>query len=499
MSDEKIARRSFLKKSTVLTVSTAFSGIIAASCEEKKSFPQGKLNIAVIGLGVGRSNMKACIEAGENIVALCDVDESRLEKNIELFKQENPNTVVPYLFTDYRIMFKKIAQIIDAVIVATPDHTHANITLDAMKLGKHVYTQKPLTHNVFEARILTQAAQKYKNVVTQMGNQGSSREGTQLVCEAIWSGDFGEITKVEAWTNRPIWPQCLNKPEQEMAKPAGLNWESWLGPATYRPYNSAYHPFNWRGWWEFGTGALGDMACHILDVAVRALQLKYPSHIQASSSRWNIESGPETEKITFHFPERASMPKVNMPRVTVTWYDGGMMPDRPMYLEARKLIGNSGGGVIFYGTKGTIITGCYSDDTIFLPAEKYKDYVPEKSIRRVETSHEADWIRACKEEPTKRTQPKSSFDIAGPLTEMITMGTVAPRLASLNRIIEWDGENMRFANIEENERMKVPLKYSIDASGVYPRYVAETEIVNALEFAQSLVKRTPRQGWELIL
>jgi len=319
-SENKMPRRKFVKNAAYASAVVSALPSFLSSCStpkkpekeevellpidnKKREFPKGKLNIAVIGLGMGYGNFRNCRD--ENLVALCDVDTQRLREKLTQFHTKDfPEKPLPYAYQNFKQMFDEIGDQIDAVIIATPDHTHAYITLYAMKLGKHVYTQKPLTHNVYESRILTQAAKKYPNVVTQMGNQGASAGTTAWACEAIWDGAIGEVKEVHAWTNRPIWPQAMNRPEKTPPVPEGLDWDMWLGPAPNRPYSPLYHPWNWRGWWAFGTGALGDMACHVLHPAFVALELKYPTKIQGSSTKLMLESAPTAEKVQMIFPER---------------------------------------------------------------------------------------------------------------------------------------------------------------------------------------------------
>ncbi len=503
MKDQKkMQRREFVKSAAILASVTAVPAYLTAGCtQEIKQFPSGKLNIALIGLHMGFNNLRKC--ADENIVALCDVDSVVMENRLKTIKEDYPDKVEPYVYQDYRKMFDEIGDQIDAVIVATPDHTHANIALHAMKLGKHVYCQKPLTHSVYESRMLTKAAKKYP-VATQMGNQGASNEATALVCESIWNNDIGEVREVYAWTNRPIWPQCLNFPEDSDSypKPKTLNWDLWLGPAPERPYHPAYHPWNWRGRWAFGTGALGDMACHILDVAMRSLRLNYPDAVEASSSKWTMDSPPESEKITFYFPQRESYKKVSMPKVKLTWMDGGLMPDRPVELPDGEMMGDRDGGVMFVGTKGKIICGCYARNPVFLPKENFKDYKPKIEERIVEggiDGHEKDWVRACKENPDVRVKTKSHFEYAGPFNEVVVMGTVASRLAGLNRVLRWDGENMEFTNINADDKIRIAKTIKLNNENGNPRYKKEYMEVNALEYAKGLIKREPREGWELKL
>ncbi len=515
-SEKKMPRRSFVKNTTFAVTAVSAIPAFLASCTAKKKeveeklellvidnkkreFPKGKLNIATIGLGMGYSNTSNCLD--ENIVALCDVDTNRLREKLTDFNKNNPDKVLPYAYQNFRKMFEEIGDQIDAVIIATPDHSHANVTLEAMKLGKHVYTQKPLTHSVSESRLLTEAAHKY-NVATQMGNQGASSGTTAWVCEAIWDGAIGDIKEVHAWTNRPIWPQAMNKPEKTPPVPAGLDWDMWLGPAPNRAYSPLYHPWNWRGWWAFGTGALGDMACHIMDVAVRALKLEYPNGVEASTSRWTIESPAEAQRITYYFPDRKPLDKIKLPKVKLTWYDGGIMPDRPEELLDDQPMGDGNGGVLFVGTKGKIVTGCYAQNPQLLPSAKFKGYKPPRTERRViggSSGHEKDWIRACKENPAERVETKSSFKFAGPFNEVVVMGTVAARLKGLKRILKWDGENMKFTNIGVDEEVVIPKSVKLDTSKAFPRYQTENVRVKALSYSQHLIKRKPREGWELNL
>lgn len=334
---------------------------------------------------------------------------------------------------------------IDAVVIATPDHTHAVIAMMAMKMGKHVYCQKPLTRTVYEARMLTEAARKYK-VATQMGNQGHSGEGLRLVCEWIWDGAIGPVREVHAWTDRPIWPQGIPRPEDTPPVPATLDWDLWLGPAPKRTYHPAYHPFRWRGWWDFGTGALGDMACHIVDPIFSALKLKYPSSIEASCSTsdesWDkdkFESFPVASIVHYNFPACEDMPAVKL-----HWYDGGLKPQRPEELEgSRKL----GGSVIFVGDKGKMISGEYGGSPRIIPEEKMREYKrPPKTLERIpggSDGHEGDWVRAC-----KTGKPAcSNFNYSGPMSEAVVLGNLAIRLP--DQKLDWDGEKMEITNLPE--------------------------------------------------
>lgn len=456
--------------------------------------PSDKLNIAVVGIGgMGITNIQHVFET-ENIVALCDVDWKYSKPVLNCFSRAGK-------YKDFRRMYDEMGKDIDAVMVATPDHTHAVIAATAITLGKHVYVQKPLTHSVYESRLLTRLAAEY-NVATQMGNQGASDEGVDLVCEWIWNGEIGEVKKVEVATDRPMWPQGLEKPSKSHKIPSTLEWDLFIGPAKMRPFNSVYHPWNWRGWWDFGTGALGDMGCHVLHPAFKALHLGHPVSVEASSSTLLMDSAPQAEYVKFVYPARESMPKVDFPEVEIHWYDGGFMPERPAgFPQGHPLMGMGGGLTIFHGTKDTLLCGSYGLGPWLLSGRVPS--VPQ-TIRRVERAmdggHEQDWVRACKESPDNRIKTKSDFSEAGPFNEMIMMGVLAVRLQSLNKILEWDGMNMQFMNIGDNEQIRQMISDGFIIKAGHPTFNAKmAEPVNAKEFAAELIKHTYRTGWDLPL
>ena len=399
--------------------------------------PSEKLHLAGVGIGgMGQNNLRAC--AAENIVALCDVDSTYAAKVFAAYPQAT-------VYRDFRQLLDREKDL-EAVIVATPDHTHAPIAMAAMRAGKHVYVQKPLTHSVFEARALTEAARRYK-VATQMGSQGHSGDGTREVCEWLASGVLGAVREVHVWTNRPVWPQGVEveRPKETPPVKAGLDWDQWLGPAPYRPYHPCYLPGTWRAWCDFGTGALGDMGCHLLDAPFWALDLKYPLSVEATISvYWHAEwkkteprneNYPRSSIVRYEFPARGDSPPV-----TMSWWDGGLVPPRPRGVPRDEELGEGGGGSLFLGEKGVLICGCYGRRPRVFPQDLPK---PPPTLPRVPggiDGHEKDWVRACKDGRPAST----AFDYAGPLSEMVLMGNLAVRFP--NRQLLWDGQNMQVTN-----------------------------------------------------
>lgn len=481
-------RRKFLKLGS--TAAAAFT--IAPSSILGSKFghiaPSDKLNIAGIGVG-GRGFSVLKEMESQNIIGLCDVDWGYTSRNgvFDRFPKAQK-------YYDYRKMFDELGKSIDAVMVATADHAHAMIAADAITMGKHVYCEKPLTHSVYESRLLTKLADKYK-VATQMGNQGASNPGVRQICEWIWNGEIGEVTKVEAFTDRPIWPQGLSRPEAIAPVPADLNWDLFIGPAPMRPYNPIYTPWNWRGWWDFGTGALGDMACHILQPVAKSLNLLYPTKVQGSSTTLLTDCAPTAQRVRYIFPARKNMAKVNMPEVEVHWFDGGLQPVRPQGVPAGKDLNDSGGGVIFHGTKDTLICGCYGVNPWLVSGRKPQS---PKVMRVVPTTHQMDFVRACKESAASRVPTASPFSEAGPLNEMVVMGVLAVRLQALNQQLEWDGPNMRFTNIPADATFKTIIKNGFEIHDGHPTFEnTMTPAMNAQAFAKELIKHTYREGWKL--
>ena len=427
-----LSRRQFI--GTAALASSAFM-VLPSRVLGRGGFksPNEKLNIAGIGVG-GQGGYDLSQLTSENIVALCDVDSGHAGG---IFRRYDGAKV----YQDYRKMLDGQKDI-DAVVIATPDHQHAIISMAAMRAGKHVYCEKPLTHTVWEARQLTQAAREYK-VATQMGNQGQASEATRRLCEFMLDDAIGPVREVHVWTDRPsnglfneYWPQGVERPKDTPPVPKTLEWDLWLGPAPERPYNPIYLPFRWRGWWDFGTGALGDIGCHAFDPVFRALKLGAPVSVEASSTRVNQETYPLASMVTYKFPARGEMPPVKL-----TWYDGGLRPPRPEELEAGEMMGAN--GHLFIGDKGKILN---QEGYRLLPRSRAKAYgdPPKKLARSI--GHHKEWIAACK----GGAPGGSNFDWAGPLTEAVLLGNVALRLQMREELTKkkllWDSTNLKFTN-----------------------------------------------------
>ena len=436
MSDSTLTRRRFLGAAATAASFTIVprhilggSGFMA---------PSDKLGIAGIGVGAMGAGNLTQVES-ENIVALCDVDHDYASHTFRKYPQAK-------VFKDYREMLDRQKDI-DAVVIATPDHTHAVISMAAMKAGKHVYCQKPLTRDVYEARRLAAAARE-AHVATQMGNQGQSGDYTRSICEWIASGAIGEVREVDAWCSLTYYPWGHAnwsspwgvRPSDTPAVPATLDWDLWIGPAPLRPYHQAYHPKVWRCWWDFGSGMMGDRGAHTLGPVVWALKLGAPASIEATSCGGNVETHPLSAVITYRFPARGDLPPVKL-----TWYEG-LRPPLPPELADSKSMGDPEGGALFKGTKGMLTCGTYGNEPRLVPEARMREFQPPpKTLERIPDSHEQDWVRACKGGPAAC----SNFGISGPLTEICALGNIAKRMDGR---IEWDAVNLKVTNLPEANR-----------------------------------------------
>ncbi|MBZ5856020.1 Gfo/Idh/MocA family protein [Flavihumibacter profundi] len=459
------SRRNFIRNSAL----TAAGFMIVPRHVLGRGFiaPSDRLVVAGIGAGgKGTSDIKNFFDSGKaDIGFLCDVDERQCVETRKRFPKAK-------FYKDFREMLSKEHKSIDAVSVSTPDHTHAVAAMAAMSLNKHVYVQKPLTHDIYEARMLTEAAHKYK-VVTQMGNQGSSGDGVRQLQDWYNAGVIGDVHTIYCYTDRPIWPQGVGRPSTSSPIPAGLDFDLWLGTAPKRDYFDGILPFNWRGWWDYGTGALGDMACHIMSPAFAVLGLGYPTsaecsvatkYIQNWDSGYFPESGPIASHITLNFKGQNGKPDIEL-----HWMDGGIQPSRPAELGANEEMGDGGNGILFYGTKGKMMAGTYAVNPQLLPTSRTKEVKVPQTIARVkngEDGHYAAWVEAAIAGygSDKAKNLSSHFDIAGPLTESVLMGNLAIRSFDIRKKnakgddfdypgrhikLLWDGPNMKITNFDE--------------------------------------------------
>ncbi|GAB3235567.1 Gfo/Idh/MocA family oxidoreductase [Hymenobacter seoulensis] len=430
--------------------------------------PSDQLLIAGVGVGgKGESDLASFVQSGKARIAyLCDVDDRRAARAVQAYPQAK-------YYKDWRQLLDKEGKNFDAVSVATPDHNHAAVTLAAMQLGKHVYVQKPLTHDLYEARALTEAAKRHK-VVTQMGNQGASGDGVRQLQEWYDANEIGKVHTVYCWTDRPVWPQGIAWPTTAASVPKELDWDLWLGTAPFRPYVDKLVPFNWRGWWEYGTGALGDMGCHLLEAPFRVLGLQYASAVQASVGSVYVdefkrgyfpESCPPSSHVILKFPKTDK----NKHEVTVHWMDGGIQPERPEELGPNELFGDGGNGILFVGTKGKMMASTYAADPRLLPTSRNQEVKVKQTLTRVPggaDGHYAQWVEACLAGYGNHYL-SAPFETAGPLTEALLMANLAIRGYDLQRPkatgsgvdypgrgieLLWDPKQLRVTNFEEVNR-----------------------------------------------
>jgi predicted dehydrogenase len=431
---DPLTRRRFLAASAATALSFTF--VPRHVLGQGQAPPSEKLNIAAIGAG-GRGADDIDGVKSQNIVALCDVDERRVAAMGKRFPKANQ-------YRDFRAMLDK-EKGIDAVVVATPDHTHAVASMAAIKRGKHVYCEKPLTRTMHEARALRKAAAEAK-VATQMGNQGMAFEGNRLINEWIWGGVIGTVREVHVWSDRPThlgklplyWAQGIERPKDTPPVPAQLDWDLWLGPAPWRPYHPAYVPFAWRGWWDFGSGGLGDMGIHNLAPVFAALKLGPPVSVYASSTPVFKETVPLAAMVHYQFAARGDMPPVKL-----HWYDGGILPERPEELEDDRPL-DPEDGIIFVGEKGKILVrGWGGEHPRLIPEAKHREFKPPAKTLPRSIGHYEEWIQACKQ----GTPTQSNFGFAGPLTEAVLLGSLAVRMGGER--LDWDPAQFKITNVAE--------------------------------------------------
>jgi len=430
-----LSRRRFLAGSAAVGAATIIPRHVLGAPGEPSA--NEKLNIAGIGTG-GMGSRDVTRVPTENVVAICDVDASHAASAAKPFPQAK-------IYADFRKLLDEMDGQIDAVMIATPDHNHAVVTMAALKRGKHVFCQKPLTHSVHEALEVAKAA-KEAGVATQMGNQGQATEGARLTCEFIWAGAIGQVREIHSWSNRQpdISPRGIPRPKETPPCPENLNWDLWLGPAPVRPYHPCYLPFRWRGWWDFGTGVLGDIGCHNLSAAFKALKLGWPTSVEACSTHWNAppeiknETAPLASIVTFRFAAEGDRPEI-----TIRWYDGGMMPPQPEGVApGRNLF--KGDGTLIVGDRGML------HGHRLLPESKMQEYGKPPQVLERSPGHYQEWINACKGGPPAGS---NFVDHAGPLAAVVLMGNIAIRTQEK---LYWDAEKLRFTNSDAANALMNP-------------------------------------------
>jgi predicted dehydrogenase len=455
--EQGISRRGFLRATVGAAATAGCAQIVRRDVIGGKGYtaPSDKVNVAIIGTGgQGIVNMKELFnEPDVRIAALCDINEfsdysmfyyggtAGLQPALDLVREQYGQACPTY--RDYHQMLDE--EDIDAVLLATPDHSHAVIALDVIAKGKHLYCEKPLCRTVYESRVVTEAARK-AGVATQMGTFGHSSDYIRLTCEWIWDGAIGDVYEVHGWTNNGArrWSHLTERPKETPPVPEGFDWERWLEPVPRRPYHPAYAPVRWRAWWQFGSGTIGDFACHHLDPAFWALKLDQCStfSVEATSYGSSEEVCPAASLIHFHVPARADMGPLR-----IVWYEGGIMPPRPPELEEGRTLGEN--GILLIGTKGAILGDGWSRSPRIIPESKMREYKrPPKTLPRVK-GHHRDWLDGCKGLGT----PCTNFDYGGPLTEFTLMGNAALRAG---KKLEFDWKNMTVTNAPEANKYVKP-------------------------------------------
>jgi predicted dehydrogenase len=481
--DKKLfrSRRNFIRNSVLSTVGFY---IVPRHVLGGKGYtaPSDKLRIAGVGAGgKGRGDIRSFAASGKaDIAFLCDVDERQAAVSVKAFPKAK-------FYQDWREMFEKESKNFDAVSVSTPDHNHAIIAFNAMQNGKHVYVQKPLTHDIFEAKMLTEAAKRFK-VVTQMGDQGSSSDGTRTLREWYDAGIIGDVHTIHCWTNRPVWPQGISWPKEKTEIPKELNWDLWLGTAQKRDFVENLVPFNWRGWWDYGTGALGDMGCHLIGPVFKVLGLGYPTEVNCSVSTiyegnfrpaYLPDSGPVSSSLQFTYKNKKGGD------IILNWMDGGIQPPRPKELLPNEPMGGTsdrGNGVIFEGTKGKMMCSTYGNEPQLLPLTKTKEVTLPVKYPRIPGSsegHYKQWVEAAIAGYGKAEVDSPIVEYAGPLTECILIGNLAIRSFN-HREPATNGRN----------------GFTYPGRGIPLQWDEKQGKVTNFEPANQFVKRTYREGWK---
>ncbi len=442
-NESVISRRAFVGGAAATAAFTAVSGKVLA--DSRGTPPSDRITIAAIGVGdMRKRDLRSFLERPDvRIVAVCDVDANNRNAARDVVNGKY-NDRECSAYNDFRDLLASEKDV-QAVLAVVPDHSHAVVSMAAIKAGKHVYCQKPFTHTVYEAQKLAEAARE-KGVATQIGTANQAGEGRRVLQEWVEDGAIGHVREVNIWSNRPLWPQGIDRPQDRPPVPSTLDWDLWVGPAPYRPYHPAYLPLVFRGWWDFGAGALGDMGCYAFDTVFRVLKLKHPTSVEACGScfareMWdqlemNRETFPRASMIRWEFPAREGMPPV-----AVTWYDGGLRPPRPAELGETEPMGVE--GMYFVGDKGTMMTGFSGNDPRLIPSARMKAYKkPSQTLPR-SIGHHSEWIRACRGgEPAG-----AEFGFASVVTTALLLGNVALRVG--NKKLHWDGPNSQVTNVPE--------------------------------------------------
>jgi hypothetical protein len=484
------SRRNFIKTAaTGLAAITILPSNVVAGLGHTP--PSSRLSIAAIGVGgVGFKNLNAM--NGENIVALCDVDRSY---GLKAFRRW-PAAV---RYTDFRKMLEAEKNI-DAVLIAAPDHIHALAASMAMRLGKHVFVQSPMGHSVQEIRRMAQLSKSYP-IVSQVGNTIASSDISRRVAEIIWNGDLGEIREVDVWSSGPEWPQGFLPDTKKTNVPVTLDWDLFLGPAESIPYKDNYTPYGWRAFWSFGSGTLGSEAPQLLEPVFRALKLGVASAVDASSSFYDLSVAPVSEKFVFEFNRRDNLPKLSLPPVTITWYDGGLMPNLPRDIPDELSLADFQAGIIFKGNEGLLFVNVFDEKLFLVKNGKIIESEASQSIFRIANSqhgHETDWLRACKEQESNRLACSASFESQLALSETILVGNMALRLQSLKRKLYWDTLRLKFSNIANDELVTISSPASFSIENAFPVYNKQKQQFNAVQLVEQWVNPVYREGWNLI-